>query len=132
MANTGAFTQTTPTEFKTQRRVLAASTLEGDRVVNLQNEDLGKIEELMIDLQSGRVAYAVLSFGGLLGVGNKLFAIPWSALKVDTVEKRFVLNVSKDLLKEAPGFDKDNWPDMSDPAWGMRIYNYYGSSPYWD
>src|SRR5579863_8144740 len=89
-------------------RVLAADTLTGDKVVNLQKEDLGKIEHLMIDLETGRIAYAVLSFGGFLGMGDKLFAIPWSALALDTVEKRFILNVDKELLKRAPGFDKDH------------------------
>ncbi|MGH9398305.1 MAG: PRC-barrel domain-containing protein [Terriglobia bacterium] len=96
----------------THIRVLAASTLTGDKVVNLQKEDLGKIEDLMIDLESGRIAYAVLSFGGFLGLGDKLFAIPWSALKIDTVEKQFILNVNKELLKQAPGFAKDHWPNM--------------------
>jgi hypothetical protein len=112
--------------------VLAADTLTGDKVVNLQNEDLGKIEHLMIDLGSGRVAYAVLSFGGFLGMGDKLFAIPWSALKVDTTEKRFVLNADKALLQRAPGFDKDNWPNMADRTWAGGVYSYYGAKPYWD
>lgn len=111
--------------------VIAADTLTGDRVVNLQNENLGKIEHLMIDLAGGRIAYAVLSFGGFLGMGDKLFAIPWSALAVDTNEKRFVLNVDKKLLEQAPGFDKDNWPDMADRTWGSGIYSYYGAKPYW-
>ena len=117
---------------RSSRRVLAASTLAGDKVVNLRGEDLGKIEELMIDLERGRVAYAVLSFGGFLGMGDKLFAIPWEALSVDTTEKRFVLNINKDLLKQAPGFDKSNWPDMTNPAWGAELYGYYGYKPYWD
>jgi len=114
------------------RRVLSASTLKGDKVVNLQGEDLGKIEDLMIDLERGRVAYAVLSFGGFLGLGDKLFAIPWEALAVDTAEKRIVLNVDKELLKRAPGFDKNHWPDMTDAAWGSQLYGYYGYKPYWD
>lgn len=117
---------------KSQRRVLSASTLKGDPVRNPHGEDLGKIEELMIDLDRGRVAYAVLSFGGFLGMGDKLFAIPWEALAVDTTEKRFVLNVNKELLERAPGFDKDNWPDMADPAWGVQLYGYYGYKPYWN
>ena len=117
---------------KTDPRVLAASTLKGDKVVNLQGEDLGKIEELMIDLTRGRVAYAVLSFGGFLGMGDKMFAIPWEALAVDTTEKRFVLNLDKELLKRAPGFDKNNWPNMTDPAWGAELYAYYGYKPYWE
>lgn len=113
-------------------RVLAADTLTGDKVVNLQNEDLGKIEHLMIDLATGRIAYAVLSFGGFLGMGDKLFAIPWSALTVDTVEKRFILKVDKELLKLAPGFDKERWPNMADRAWGTQVFKYYGAKPYWD
>src|SRR5580658_7410643 len=86
--------------------VLAADTLSGNKVVNLRKEDLGKIEHLMIDLESGRVAYAVLSFGGFLGMGDKLFAIPWSSLSLDTVEHQFILNVDKELLKAAPGFEQ--------------------------
>ena len=113
-------------------RVLAADTLTGDMVVNPQNEDLGKIEHLMIDLGTGRIAYAVLSFGGFLGMGDKLFAIPWSALTVDTVEKRFILKVDKELLKFAPGFDKERWPNMADRAWGTQVFKYYGAKPYWD
>jgi sporulation protein YlmC with PRC-barrel domain len=120
------------TATKNLRKVLSSRTLSGDRVVNPQDEDLGKIEDLMIDLDSGRIAYAVLSFGGILGMGDKLFAIPWSALKVDEMNKRFILNVRKELLEKAPGFDKDNWPDMTDPDWGNQIYNYYGQKPYWD
>jgi len=112
--------------------VLAADTLTGNKVVNPQEQDLGTIEHLMIDLSTGRIAYAVLSFGGFLGLGDKLFAIPWSALALDTVEKRFVLNVDKELLKRAPGFDKDHWPNMADRTWGSQVYTYYGATPYWD
>jgi len=112
--------------------VLAADTLTGDKVVNFQKEDLGTIEHLMIDLESGRVAYAVLSFGGFLGMGDKLFAIPWSSLAIDTVEHQFILNVDKELLKAAPGFDKDRWPNMADHAWGAKVYTYYGAKPYWN
>ena len=86
----------------------------------------------MIDLENGRIAYAVLSFGGFLGMGDKLFAIPWSALTVDKVEKRFILNVDKEVLKRASGFDKDNWPNMSDRTWGTGVYTYYGAKPYWN
>jgi len=112
--------------------VLAADTLTGDKVVNFQKEDLGTIEHLMIDLESGRVAYAVLSFGGFLGMGDKLFAIPWSSLAIDTVEHQFILNVDKELLKAAPGFDKDRWPNMADHTWGAKVYTYYGAKPYWN
>jgi len=111
--------------------VLSGSSLKGDKVVNYQGEDLGKIEEIMIDLDRGRVAYVVLSFGGFLGVGDKLFAIPWQAFSVDTTQKRLVLNADKELLEKAPGFDKNNWPDMADLSLGSTLYGYYGYTPYW-
>jgi len=113
------------------RRVLSASTLAGNAVRNTAGEDLGKMEEIMIDIDSGRVAYAVLSFGGFLGMGNKLFAVPWNALRVDTGEHQFILNVDKQVLEKAPGFDKDNWPDMADVNWGTQIHSHYGYQPYW-
>ena len=116
---------------KTYGLVLSASSLKGDNVVNHQGEDLGKIEEIMIDLDRGRVAYAVLSFGGFLGLGDKLFAIPWQAITVDTVKKQLILNADKALLEKAPGFDRDNWPDMADLALGTTLYGYYGFKPYW-
>jgi sporulation protein YlmC with PRC-barrel domain len=117
---------------KKYRRVLSASTLAGDKVRNAAGEDLGKVDEIMIDIPSGKVAYAVLSFGGILRMGNKLFAVPWSALQVDEDEKCLVLNVDKQTLENAPGFDKDNWPDMADAAWGGEVFRYYGATPYWE
>ena len=122
----------TQTQLARETKVLSADTLTGDRVVNRQNEDLGTIEHLMIDLENGRVAYAVLSFGGFLGMGDKLFAIPWSALTVDKFDKQFILNVDKALLEHAPGFDKDHWPNMADRAWGKEVFTYYGARPYWN
>jgi len=116
----------------TTRRTLSASTLIGDGVRNTAGDSLGKIEELMIDLPTGQVAYAVLSFGGFLGMGDKLFAIPWSALRLDEDAHEFVLSVSKERLEKAPGFDKSNWPDMTDPSWGRSIHDYYGQEVYWE
>jgi len=75
------------------------------------------------------VSYAVLSFGGFLGMGEKLFAVPWNALTLDTKNKRFVLNVEKERLKQAPGFDTDKWPNMADQAWAKEIHSYYGTIP---
>lgn len=114
------------------RRVLSSSSLAGDGVRNPAGEDLGKIEDIMIDVPSGRVAYAVLSFGGFLGMGNKLFAVPWNAFTVDEENKEFILNVDKQTLKDAPGFDKDHWPDMADPDFGRQVYSHYGYKPYWE
>lgn len=106
--------------------LMGADTLLGNDVYNKQGEDLGDIKEFMIDMATGKVAYAVLSFGGLLGMGDKLFAVPWAAMTLDTVEKRFTLDVPKPTLKDAPGFDKDHWPSMSDRAWAGGVHKFYG------
>ena len=108
---------------------MSASTLIGDDVYNLQDEDLGDVKDFMLDMRTGKVAYAVLSFGGFLGMGEKLFAVPWAALTLDTENKRFTLNVNKERLESAPGFDNDNWPDMADPVWASDIHSYYGTTP---
>ena len=110
-------------------KLMGADTLLGNDVYNKDGEDLGDIKEFMIDIDSGKVAYAVLSFGGVLGMGDKLFAVPWPALKLDAVHKRFTLDVPKDTLKDAPGFDKNNWPSMSDKTWAGGIHTFYGT-PY--
>lgn len=112
--------------------VMAASTLTGNDVMNLQGENLGDIKAIMLDVPSGRVAYAVLSFGGFLGAGDKLFAVPWSALRLDTDNKCFLLEVDKERLKNAPGFDKDHWPSMADRQWASDVHRYYGAQPYWE
>jgi len=112
--------------------VLCASTVTGDTVRNMKGEDLGKIEEVMIDLDSGRIAYAVLSSGGYLGRGDRLFAIPWNALSVDMEEREFILDMEKERFEQAPGFDEDNWPRMADRQWGETIHGFFGRKPYWD
>jgi sporulation protein YlmC with PRC-barrel domain len=113
-------------------RLMGAGTLMGEDVYNTKDEDLGDIKEIMLDMNTGRVAYAVLSFGGFLGIADKLFAVPWNALKLDTENKRFILNVDKERLESAPGFDKDHWPDMADPTWQNTINSYYGTTSYTD
>ena len=107
--------------------LMGADTLIGNDVVNNMEEDLGDIREIMLHVRTGKVAYAVLSFGGFMGMGGKLFAVPWEALTLDTDNKRFVLNVDKQRLESAPGFDKDHWPDMNDPTWQEQINTFYGS-----
>lgn len=107
-------------------RLMGANTMIGDDVYNNIDEKLGDIKEIMIDTQDGEISYAVLSYGGFLGMGDKLFAVPWKALKLDTKNKRFVLNIAKDKLKDAPGFAKDAWPDLADPALTSTLHSYYG------
>ena len=112
--------------------VVSASRIIGEAVVNRQDENLGKIHELVFDAHDGRLAYAVLSFGGFMGMGNKLFAMPWNAFEFAKTENKLVLNVDKEKLKTAPGFDQDaKWPDFADRTWGSTIYKYYGYEPYW-
>jgi len=111
--------------------IMAAATLDGNDVYNLANEKLGSIEDIMLDVPRGRIAYAVLSRGGILGMGDKLFAIPWSALTLDTQRKCFLLDVDEQKMKDAEGFDKDNWPRMADVAWATRTHEYYDQAPYW-
>ncbi|NTV70247.1 MAG: PRC-barrel domain containing protein [Azonexaceae bacterium] len=109
-------------------RLLSASTLAADDVYNPKGEKLGSIKELMLNINSGKVCYAVLSFGGFLSLGEKLFAVPWSALTVDTDNQRFVMDTDEERLKTAPGFDADNWPNMADATWEKNVNTYYGTT----
>ena len=111
--------------------ITSSHTLVGGRVMNRWGESLGRIEDVMLDTREGRVAYAVLSFGGFLGMGNKLFAYPWSALQFHADDPNVTLDVTKDSLAKAPGFPKDQWPDMNDRVWGASIHSYYKTKPYW-
>lgn len=120
------------TTTRNETQVLSASTMIGDKVINRQGESLGDIKELMIDMDSGRVAYAVLSFGGVMGLGDKLFAIPFQSLQLRPDHHDFVLDIDKDRLKNAPGFDKNNWPSTADRKWGSEIHKFYGQRPYWE
>lgn len=104
---------------------LSASSIMGDSVTSVSGEDLGKIEDLMVDVSNGTVKYAVLSFGGFLGMGEKLFAAPLETLELNAAEKSFILKTSKERLESAPGFDKSNWPNTADPEWQQVISNYY-------
>jgi sporulation protein YlmC with PRC-barrel domain len=112
-------------------QVMTADALIGDDVRNGANERLGEITDIVIDVPTGRVAYAVMSVGGVLGVGAKLFAIPWSALRIDAQSKCFRLNVAKERFDSAPGFDKDHWPTMADQRWAESVHRFYGARPYW-
>jgi sporulation protein YlmC with PRC-barrel domain len=99
-------------------RFLRAGYVLTSDVVNLRGQRLGKIKEVVIDAAAGKVAYAVLAYGGVLGVGEKLFAIPWQALQQSSGLGTFTLNVDEKTLQEASGFDKDHWPTVADARWG--------------
>lgn len=108
--------------------LMGADTLIGDHVHNLKDEHLGEIKEFMLDMRTGKVAYVVMSSGGVLGIGEKLFAVPFQALTLDTANHRMTMNMDKSKVEAAPGFDTDNWPNMADQAWASQIHGYYGTT----
>lgn len=112
--------------------MLSTSSVTGTDVKNLDGENIGSITDIMLDTGSGTIAYAVLSFGGFMGLGDKLFAIPWAAFSINTEDETFILNIDKASLEKAEGFDQDDWPDMRDVEWNRRTYSQYGYEPYWD
>lgn len=109
------------------QQVLGANTLIGSDIFSQNNEDLGNIREIMLDVYSGKVCYAVMSHGGFLGIGEKLFAVPWQALKLDTEHQRYVLDIDVAKLDAAPSFDKDHWPNMADEKWADGIHSFFGT-----
>jgi sporulation protein YlmC with PRC-barrel domain len=106
--------------------VWLATALVNARVRNSAGENLGKIEDVAIDPETGYVEHAILSFGGVLGMGKKLFPIPWSSLSIPPSRDYVIFDVNKEILENAPGFDRDSWPDVADPTWRRRVDDYYG------
>ena len=109
-----------------------ASSVIGTRVVNPKGDSLGEIKEVVIDPRVGRVAYAVVSFGGFLSMGEKLFAIPFGEFDYNLTKNQYELDISKERLEAAPGFDPDHWPSMSEEKWNREVHKYYERSPYWE
>lgn len=118
-------------EFTMARRWQKATDLTGKKVVNPANESLGKIEGLVVDAHSGRILFAVVSFGALPDMGERLFAIPWSAMRISDDNNVFVLNTDRDRLRNATGFDKGQWPNFADDQVATATYRYYDQTPYW-
>jgi sporulation protein YlmC with PRC-barrel domain len=121
----------------TEHSIVKATDAIGMNVENAKNENLGDIQDIVMELKHGRIAYAVLGFGGVMGVGDKLFAVPWQAFDFTVDDRKIgsdaklVLNVEKDKLKTAPGFDKSKWPDMTDEQWVKNVHMFYGQEPTW-
>src|ERR1043166_7106565 len=112
--------------------LIRGNTFIGANVENTQGQNLGDIKDGVSYRASGRIAYAVVSFGGFLGMGEKLFAVPWGAFTQPKPDKEtFVLDVDKERLKNAPGFDANNWPQMASREWVTSLYSYYNIPPYW-
>jgi sporulation protein YlmC with PRC-barrel domain len=108
--------------------LLTASAICHFSVKNTDGIDIGEIKALVININDGKVAYAVLSFGGFMGLGEKLFAIPLEQFTFDVANEEFILNVGKDRLENAPGFDKDNWPQYSDDEFTESVNRHYSPS----
>jgi len=111
--NRKEFVKNTEKSNKVMQQVSRASKIIGAHVKNPNGDSLGNIKELVVDPDSGQVVYAVVSFGGILGMGDKLFAIPWQVLHWTRDKEYYALNVDKTALKDAPGFNKKHWPDSS-------------------
>lgn len=119
-----------------EKRELSSDLVKTNEVINVtvkndKLEKLGKIEEIILDKVNGQVRYVVLSFGGILGIGDKFFALPWSMFHYNKNEECFILNIEKEKLAKAPGFDKSHWPNMSLHTWEESIFKYYDVNPYW-
>jgi hypothetical protein len=105
--------------------LMSCTTPEGETVVNRSDEELGELAHLVVDVCSGKVAYAVLVRGGVFGLGERLHAVPWEAIELDPERRRYVLDVEKERLEAAPGFDDDHWPAMTDADWAAAIREFF-------
>jgi sporulation protein YlmC with PRC-barrel domain len=124
-----------PRDEKSAVRPWRASETLGIRVENPQGETLGKIEDLVFNPANGHIRYGVLSFGGVLGIGEKYFAVPWKHFRTEAKAGRagsesfvLVVDVDKNKLKTAPGFNSKQWPDFGDPAYGTSVDEFYGDN----
>lgn len=104
-----------------------ASKIMGTDVYDLQGKKIGAVRDIVVDPQTGNINYAVVSFGGVMGVGGKYFAVPWKSLQTTADAKNYALNIDRDALKSAPGFDKDHWPDMANQQWVSDVERYWQS-----
>jgi PRC-barrel domain len=106
--------------------LIAASKVEGTSVYNREGESLGSIFDVMIDKRSGQVAYAVMSFGGFLGMGESYHPLPWNVLDYDERQGGYVVDLNKERLQNAPYYAANDMPDWSDRQYGRQIDDYYG------
>lgn len=108
-------------------KTFRASKLTGLNVRNTQGEKLGVVHDLVVNIDTGKLAYVAMSHGGVLGIGDKLFAVPYAELKFDhgKDEMFFVLDMAKEKLEAAPGFNQNDWPNFADPSWSEKVDSYY-------
>ena len=111
--------------------LIAADRVEGTAVYNRGGDHLGSIKTVMIDKPTGKVAYAVMSFGGFLGIGEKYHPLPWSMLTYHRGQGGYVVDLDKGQLEGAPSYDAAETPNYDDQAWGRKVHDYYRVPPYW-
>jgi hypothetical protein len=109
-------------------QLISSEDVEGTSVYSPAREQIGEIDHLMIDKVSGKVTYAVMSFGGFLGLGHNHYPVPWGALKYDTGVDGYVTNITEAQLRDAPAFSDDSWDDRN---WEKSVYTHYNVPPYW-
>ena len=113
-------------------RLISADRVNGTTVYDGQGEKLGSVEDVMIDKVSGRIAYAVLGFGGFFGIGNKHHPLPWGTLKYDTAIGGYVVSLDRQVLEGGPAYGDTETVAWNDEAWGRQVHDYYKAKPYWD
>ena len=130
----GADAMVTPSgdpESTENHRLISADKVEGTAVYNREGERLGTVEDVMLDKVSGKVAFAVMSFGGFLGIGEKYHPLPWATLSYDVQQGGYVVDMTREQLEGAPSYGMDENVDLNDDAYGRRVYDYY-KAPYWN
>ena len=115
-----------------EENAIRATSIVGLTVRNRQGREIGCIEDFVLDMESGRIAYAVMNSEGFLEGKGRLFAVPFQSMLLDLKANEFLLDADEDRLAEAPGFSADNWPRMGDRRWGATIHAHYGKMPYWE
>ena len=114
-----------------EHSLISGSKVQGTTVYNTQGENLGEVYDVMIDKVSGKIAYAVMSFGGFLGIGNRYHPLPWSTLKYDTRQQGYVVGLTKQQLERAPTYGANERPAWGDRAYEKDLHDYYKAPPYW-
>jgi sporulation protein YlmC with PRC-barrel domain len=109
--------------------LLGTTSFYGDSAYDRSGKFVGELEELVLDLGSGRVAFAVLAIGGFLGMRRKMVAVPWSMVTIDQIHQRCVINIDLSRLMDAPSLDEDPWPHMADGRWAAKVHDYFGCKP---
>ena len=116
----------------TAGRLIAADQVQGTTIYNPNGDNLGSVEDVMIDKVTGKIAYAVVGFGGFLGIGNRHYPLPWEKLSYDPSMGGYVVDLDRSVLEGAPSYADNDAVAWNDRAWDEQVYDYYGARPYWD